>query len=145
MWITSIPLALFCACQESLYKEDDGSGNMLWVKLCPSQKLCWGFNSFYPLMWSFLDTGSLQMSSSSDEAIRVSSSPIKLVSLQEEKSVVWRQDKRQAIQLEAKECQGLWWPVEARSSKEGLYSWSQRVCEPADIDCRLLDSGTVRQ
>ena len=30
----------------------------------------------------------LQMSSSSDEAIRVSSSPIKLVSLQEEKSIV---------------------------------------------------------
>lgn len=145
MWITSIPLAFFCAYQGSLYKEDDGSGNVLWVKLCPSKKLCWSFNSFYLWMWSFLDTGSLQMSSSSDEVIRVSSSPIKLVSLQEEESVVWWQDKRQAIQLEAKECQGLWWPVEARSSKEGLYSWSQRQCEPVDTDCRLLDSGTVRQ
>ena len=50
-----------------------------------------------------------------------------------------------AIQLEAKECQGLQWLVEAESGKEGLYSWSQRECEPADIDCRLLDSGTVRE
>ena len=87
-------LLFFCAYQESLYKEDDGCGNVLWVKLCPSQKLCWSFNSWYLWMWSFLDTGSLQMLSSSDEVIRVSSSPIKLMSFQEEESVMWWQDKR---------------------------------------------------